>query len=239
VLVACAVAAAAMALGVAARPGSEPPAAAHAAGAHATAPSVASLKAQIRRLLPATRCDAGRAKRARALKLRKAALRNIGKAPPRVLRRKKASLRRAVALLRQARAACAATPPVGGAGGPAPPGTPAPPAPPGPGPGPAPPTPGTTVITLHVVGNTLRFVEPSATAPAGSIRLELVNGSNFNHFVAVRTAPMQPTIGESPLSSPGQTVSVTVTLAPGTYQVFCRNNDHDVIGPMVMPLTVT
>lgn len=234
VLVACAAAAAALALGAAGAPGPAAPqaATAHAAGAHAAAPTVASLKATIRRLLPATRCDAGAAKRGRALKLRTAALKNIAKQPPRELRKRKATLKRAIALLRQAGTACAA-PPAPGGGTPAP-GTPAPPAPQPPG-----PAPGPTVITLHVTGNTLDYVEPSATAPAGQIRIDLVNGSNFNHFAGVRVASGQPTIGESPLSSPGETVSVTVTLAPGTYQVFCRNNNHDVIGPMVMPLTVT
>ena len=62
---------------------------------------------------------------------------------------------------------------------------------------------------------------------------------DLRHFAGVRASERQPTIAESPLStSNGGVVSVDVTLAPGTYQIFCRNNGHDQLG-MKIPLTVT
>ena len=104
-LVACAAAAAALALGATASPG-------HPQRADAAAPTITSLKRTFRVLLPAAACDAGAAKRAAALKLRTGALRNLAKATPRVLTRKKAAMRKGIRLLRQAKAACAAqTPP--------------------------------------------------------------------------------------------------------------------------------
>ncbi len=55
----------------------------------------------------------------------------------------------------------------------------------------------------------------------------------------MRAGDGQPTIAESPLSmSNGGVVFVNVTLSPGTYQIFCRNNGHDQLG-MKIPLTVT
>jgi len=194
--------------------------------AEAAAPTIASLKRTFTTLLPATACDAGQAKRATALRLRAGALRHLRTATPAQLKRKRAAMRRAVALLRQAKAACAAAPPAG-------PGTPAPPGPPGPPGAPAPFT-----ITLHVAaGNTTRYTEPSASAPAGAIHLDLVNASNLSHFVSVRTAAGRLLVADSPLSPPGGPTSLDVTLAAGSYEIFCHNNGHDLLG-MFIPFTV-
>jgi len=93
---------------------------------------------------------------------------------------------------------------------------------------------------LHAApGDTLVFTEAQVAAKAGALRLELVNASSLRHFVAVRIGAGQPTIAESPLSVAGGTAFVDTTLGPGSYQVFCRNNGHDLAGPMVIPLTVT
>ena len=66
----------------------------------------------------------------------------------------------------------------------------------------------------------------------------MVNGSTISHFIGVRV-PGSPTfIARSELSGPGETKSVNVTLAAGTYELFCNNNDHDLSG-MKIPFTVT
>jgi hypothetical protein len=226
-LVACAAAVAALALGAAASSG--PP-----QRADAAAPTITSLKRTFRVLLPATACDAGAAKRAAALKLRTGALRNVATAAPKVLKRKKAAMRKGIRLLRQAKAACAAQAAPPGGGTTTAPVTPTPPV----TPVPTPPVPGTTVITLHVAaGNTTRYTETSAAAPAGAVHVDLVNASNLRHFVAVRTGPGQPVLGRSALSPPGGPTALDITLPAGAYQIFCDNNDHDQLG-MVIPFTV-
>jgi len=200
--------------------------------AEATAPTIASLKRTFTALLPATDCDAGATRRAAALTLRRGALKNLRTATPAQLRRKRAAMKRAVALLRKAKAACAAARPVD-------PGTPAPPGPPVPPGPPAPPgTPAPFTITLHVAaGNVTRYTETSASAPAGAIHLDLVNASNLRHFVAVRAAAGQPVLGRSPLSPAAGPTSLDIALPAGAYEVFCDNNGHDLLG-MVIPLTV-
>ena len=238
ILAVCCAAAATMALGSSLGPGAT---AAHASGvaSHGTMHmdarpvTLAQLNATFRGLLPATRCDAGDAKRASAVRLRAAALKGAAKATPKVLQRKKTSMRRAIALLRSAKVACAAPPAPGGGGSTPPPGsTPAPP-------GTPPTTPPLQTVTLHVAaGPTFAYTEASATARAGAMRLSVVNGSTLMHFIGVRVSTGQPTIAISQLSDPGETKSVDVTLAAGTYELFCNNNNHDTLG-MKIPLTVT
>ena len=106
-LVLCAAAAATMALG-----------SALAARSTAAKSPLAGLDRTFRSLQPAARCAAGAATAAKARRLRAAALKNAAKAPPKVLKRKKASMRRAIRLLRQAGDLCEAPSPP-----PGPPGT--------------------------------------------------------------------------------------------------------------------
>src|SRR5262245_32851870 len=96
-LVVCAAAAATLA------PGS-----ALAARSTAAKSPLAGLDRTFRSLQPAARCaDTA----ARARRLRASALKNAAKAPPKVLKRKKATMRRAIRLLRAAGRVCAAPPP--------------------------------------------------------------------------------------------------------------------------------
>lgn len=228
-LLVSAAAAATLALGPAFGVGSvsaePPPAAAVAAhGVHLKAkPSpLAGLDRTFRRLLPSARCTAGAAKLRIATRLRKAALKGARKAPPKVVRRKKATMRRAIAQLRLARKLCKEAP--------APPGTAGTP-PPAPPPGPPP----LQTITLHVAAG-IAFVETSATATSGRIRIELVNGSSLQHRVGVR-APGQTPIAESAAVGMGGTAVIEVQLPQGSYEVLCRQNSHHLQG-MVIPLTV-
>lgn len=223
-LVLCAAAAATMAIG-----------SALAARSTAAKSPLAGLDRTFRSLQPAARCAAGAATAAKARRLRAAALKNAAKAPPKVLKRKKASMRRAIRLLRQAGDLCkAASPPPGT---PAPGGTP-PPGTPGPGPAPVPPV--TTTISLSASA-IAPFSPSSATAPAGAIRLQLTNVSaTLAHSVGVRTPPPPPhtLLGASVPAGPGGSTSLDVTLAAGTYQIYCGVGNHAAMG-MVIPLTVT
>jgi len=223
-LVLCAAAAATMALG-----------SALAARSTAAKSPLAGLDRTFRALQPAARCAAGADKAATARRLRAAALKKAAKAPPKVLKRKKASMRRAIRLLRQAGDLCEATAPPPGT--PAPGGTP-PPGTPAPGPGPIPPAPGLQTISL--TGTNFAFspstpVTVSATAP---IRLALTNAAaGTDHRIGARV-PGQSAIAESLNAAPGASTYVDVTLPAGSYQIFCGVDNHAAFG-MTLPLTVT
>jgi plastocyanin len=225
-LVVCAAATATMALG-----------SALAARSTAAKSPLAGLDRTFRSLQPAARCAAASDTAARARRLRAAALKNAAKAPPKVLKRKKASMRRAIRLLRQAGRVCAAPPPA-----PPPPGAP----PPGygpPAPGPAPAPPGTQTVALGTVSSGVGFVPNQAvTVAAGTIHFQLANTGNLPHSIGVRTAPPPPqtSLGLAQTASPGSTTSVDITLTtPGTYQIYCGVGTHADQGGMVVPLMVT
>ena len=108
-LVACAAAAAALALGSALGAQTDDAApAGHAAHLTAARFPLAGLDARFRKLAPAGACAAGAPKARPARRLRAAALKGAAKAPPKVLRRKKASMRRAIGLMRAAGDLCEA-----------------------------------------------------------------------------------------------------------------------------------
>ncbi len=234
-LVACAAAAAALALGSALGAQTDDAApAGHAAHLTAARSPLAGLDARFRKLAPAGACAAGAPKARPARRLRAAALKGAAKAPPKVLRRKKASMRRAIGLMRAAGDLCEAAqgggaPPPGGG---APPAGPPPPAPGGP-PGPPPPQ----EITLHVTGPDTMYVETSAAAAPGAMRLTIVNTSALSHFAGVRLGPGNPVITETPQAAAGQTQSVNATIGPGTYEIYCRQGNHYAMG-MHIPFMV-
>jgi hypothetical protein len=181
---------------------------------------LAGLDRTFRALQPAARCAAGADKAATARRLRAAALKNAAEAPPKVLKRKKASMRRAIRLLRTAGDLCEA------------------PAPPAPGPAPGPPGPGLQTISLTGTNFAFSPSTPAPTAKAGvPIRLALTNGTtDTGHRIGARI-PGQPAIAESPIAAPGLSSSVDVTLPAGSYQIFCGIGDHAALG-MTLPLTV-
>jgi hypothetical protein len=227
ILLVSAAAAATLALGPAFGAGpvsAEPPPAASAEhGVHLKAkPSpLARLDRTFRAILPAARCDAGAGKRRTASRLRTAAFKGARTAPPRIVKRKKATMRRAITLLLGARTLCRQAAPPGGATG-----TPPPPPPPA----------GLQTITLHAPSG-VGFTETSATATSGRIRIELVNGSSLQHRVGVRTPGGQTPIAESGAVGTGETAAIEVELQQGSYQILCRQNDHHLQG-MIIPLTV-
>lgn len=210
-LVLCAAAAATMALG-----------SALAARSTAAKSPLAGLDRTFRSLQPAARCAAGAATAAKARRLRAAALKNAAKAPPKVLKRKKASMRRAIRLLRRAGDLCEAPPPVGAA----------------PGPVPGPPAPGTQTISLTGTNYVFTPSTPVTAAAGVPIRLALTNGTtDTGHRIGARVLGGS-VIDESPNAAPGTSTFVDVTLPAGSYQIFCGIGDHAALG-MVVPLTVT
>jgi Copper binding proteins, plastocyanin/azurin family len=216
-LVVCAAAAATMALG-----------SALAARSTAAKSPLAGLDRTFRALQPAARCAAGADKAATARRLRAAALKNAAKAPPKVLKRKKASMRRAIRLLRQAGDLCeAASPPPGTPGTPGTPPTPTTPTPPIPGGG----TFSFTGVDFDLTPDTL------ITERAGLFRLQLTVNEG-SHNIGARTDPGGVSQGNSFTVSAGNSTSVDITLGPGSYQIYCAVPGHAAAG-MVVPLTVT
>ena len=232
IMVAAAAVAATLALGAAPQGGG-----AQTAKVKASSSPLAALDRTFRGLIPSARCPEGAPTATLAKRRRAAALSGAATAPPKALKRKRASMRSAIARMRDAVALCtaAAAPPGTSTnpGGVTPPGgtttTPTTPPPPTPAP--------VQTIALHVAsGVTFHFTETSATATAGTIRVQMDNASSLQHFVAARTGPGQPAIAESPSSTGGTTVSVDLTLPAGSYQLYC----HIHVGSgMVIPLTVT
>jgi plastocyanin len=225
-LVVCAAAAATMAIG-----------SVLAARSTATANPLAGLDKTYKSLRPDAACDAAKGKRARAARIRAAALKNAKTAPPKVLKRKRAAMRRAIKLLRQAGDLCEAPP----AGGTPPPGsgTPSPGPTPGPTPGPGPGPPGPYVIALGTAAGTTLQYSPNTpiTASAGLIRLQITNNSSLTHRIGARTGPGGTVFDQTTDTSPGNSNSVDVTLTPGSYEIFCGFGGHAAAG-MTVSLTV-
>jgi plastocyanin len=228
-----------------------------AAHVHARTPSaLTALDRRYRGLLASARCGPARAQVARAARLRARALRGARSAGPASLRRRRADLTRAVAILRAADRRCAATrrvvpapvttapspappgaPPVAGAPTPPPITTPAEPTTPTTPTTPTAPTTPPQAISLHsAAGTMLMFTETSLTASPGTITIALTNGSSITHGLGVRQG--STVLGTAASTAPaGGTTSVTVTLGPGAYQVYCTVDGHAALG-MVVPLTV-
>lgn len=218
---------------------------------HARTPSaLTALDRRYRGLLASARCGPARAQVASAARLRAKALRGAGTATPASIRRRRADLTRAVTVLRAADRRCAATrrvspAPVTTAPSPTPPVaapvTTVPSAPPVTTPTePTTPTTPTTppqAIALHSASGTmLMFTETSLTASPGTVTIVLTNGSSITHGVGVRQGSTVLGTAAS-TAQPGGTTSLTLTLGPGTYQVFCPVDGHAALG-MVVPLTV-
>ena len=99
------------------------------------------------------------------------------------------------------------------------------------------PTTPPQAIALHSASGTmLMFTETSLTASPGTVTIVLTNGSSITHGVGVRQGSTVLGTAAS-TAQPGGTTSLTLTLGPGTYQVFCPVDGHAALG-MVVPLTV-
>ncbi len=87
----------------------------------------------------------------------------------------------------------------------------------------------------------LAYATNKATATAGAVKIEMPNMSGVSHNIAIESGAggatgTGATIGASPFTAKG-TVSVTVTLKPGTYTFYCQAPGHRAAG-MYGTLTV-
>jgi mono/diheme cytochrome c family protein len=71
----------------------------------------------------------------------------------------------------------------------------------------------------------LAYVTNKAGAKAGAVVVEMPNASGVNHNIAIQQGKNGPVLGASPYTAKG-TVSVKVTLKPGTYSFFCQVPGH-------------
>jgi plastocyanin len=84
----------------------------------------------------------------------------------------------------------------------------------------------------------LAYTSSKATATAGPVSIEMPNMSGVSHNIAVEQGASGSghVLGASPFTTKGS-VSVSVTLKPGTYTFFCQAPGHRVAG-MLGTLTV-
>jgi plastocyanin len=82
----------------------------------------------------------------------------------------------------------------------------------------------------------LAYVTNKASATAGAVTVEMPNTSGVNHNIAIQQGTSGAVLAASPFSAKG-TVSVSVTLKPGSYTFFCQVPGHRQAG-MLGTLTV-
>jgi plastocyanin len=73
----------------------------------------------------------------------------------------------------------------------------------------------------------------SSTVPAGAIAFDVVNAGRIPHDLTIQGSKKG-----TPTISPGVSATLTVTLKPGTYTLYCSVPGHRKLG-MVAKLTVT
>jgi uncharacterized cupredoxin-like copper-binding protein len=107
--------------------------------------------------------------------------------------------------------------------------------------------------TLHAPAGTLAVTlgdmwvkAPVAAAKAGKVTFTVTNEGQMTHWFGIMKAPVvlhqgqfaAKPLGSSPQLNPGQSATVTATLAPGSYQLVCLMPGHYSAGQHVA-LTVT
>jgi len=99
---------------------------------------------------------------------------------------------------------------------------------------PAPPPP---PARLGVQSFEFHYILSRASVPAGQLIVELSNRGEDDHNLNIlREGSDQPPI-QLPDTSPGQRRSQTLTVAPGTYRLWCSLPQHEALG-MQTTLTV-
>ncbi len=89
--------------------------------------------------------------------------------------------------------------------------------------------------TLRLTVDEYAITPQDVSVPPGRLTLVLRNRGRLTHDVHVRVPSEEP--GEQPVdlggtstAQPGATARGTVTLRPGTYELVCTIQNHDVLG---------
>lgn len=94
------------------------------------------------------------------------------------------------------------------------------------------PSPAASAVQAKVAAKEFAFLPKALTVPAGTVQFVVTNTGTIEHTFVVDALKVK-----SPPIKPGQTVTLTATARPGTYQVYCDIPGHKEIG-MVGVLTV-
>ncbi|HYM69927.1 MAG TPA: cupredoxin domain-containing protein [bacterium] len=86
--------------------------------------------------------------------------------------------------------------------------------------------------TVQIGAKEFAFTPKTVTVGSGVARFVITNGGTVEHDFVIDALKTK-----SPLIKPGQTVTVLVTLKPGTYQVYCDVPGHKELG-MVLSIVV-
>jgi uncharacterized cupredoxin-like copper-binding protein len=86
--------------------------------------------------------------------------------------------------------------------------------------------------TIAVQEKEYKITLASSTVPAGPIAFDVSNVGRIPHDLTIQGSKA------TPLISPGKSATLTVTLKPGTYTLYCSVPGHRKLG-MVAKLTVT
>ena len=95
-----------------------------------------------------------------------------------------------------------------------------------------------TPARLQVTAREFSLTLSRATVPAGPLVIELVNLGQDAHNVHIRSSAGGPDVAALPTVQAGLHYDQQVTLAPGTYTVYCSMPGHEQMG-MAAALTVS
>ncbi len=89
--------------------------------------------------------------------------------------------------------------------------------------------------TLRLTADEFSITPQDVSVPAGRLTIDLRNRGRLTHNVHVEVPSEEPGVqpedlGGTPTAQPGQTVREEITLAPGTYELVCTNQNHDDLG---------
>ena len=87
--------------------------------------------------------------------------------------------------------------------------------------------------TVQVSETEFKIALPSTELKAGEITFDVKNDGKIAHDLAIKE-----TGDKTPLIQPGESAKLTVTLKPGTYELFCSVPGHEEAG-MKISITVT
>lgn len=91
--------------------------------------------------------------------------------------------------------------------------------------------------SIPVTESEFKLVLPSLKTAAGKVTFAVTNAGKIQHDLAV-TGPGVKGIAKTPLINPGASANLTVTLAAGSYTLYCTVPGHKTLG-MVATLTVS